>query len=147
MIDRAKHVQEIMEGFYIIQQKMLAKKNPIAGISHVTFSQWRVLEIVSRQASATIKEIHTILGITSSAATQLVNELVKKKYVVRNADPHDKRVSSISLTPKTKDLLNKLKAMNIQNMIMMFNSLDNKEFEQYIHLNKKIINTISHGKN
>ncbi len=147
MLNRTKFIQELLEGFYIIQQKMLAKKSPIEGICHVTFSQWRVLEIVSRQPSATIKEIHTFLGITSSATTQLVNELVKKKYVIRNMDSNDKRISSIRLSPKTKDFLQTLKDQNLKNAVEMFQALSDKEFVHYIDLNKKIITNITHAKN
>ena len=122
---------------------MLAKHSPIIeGMRHVTFSQWRVLEIIDRQGKASIKEIHTALGISSSATTQLVNELVKKKYVSRRVDPADRRVSSIRLSPKMRKFLKMLKDQNLKKTIRLFKPLNDREFRQYIDLHKKIIKNI-----
>lgn len=141
-MNRAQHVQELLEGFGVLQQKMLAKHRLMADISKVTFSQWRVLEIIDRAGKASIKDIHTQLGITSSAATQLVNELVKKKSVVRRADLHDARVSVVALSPKMSTLLRALKKQNLSMTVQLFGALRDNEFKQYITLNKKIINSI-----
>lgn len=142
-MDRAKHIQELTEGFYVIQQKMLSKRSPIiTGMKHVTFSQWRVLEIIDRQGKASIKKIHTALGITSSAATQLVNELAKKKYVSRRADLDDGRVSSVVLSVKMRHLLKTFKDQNLKKTIQLFKALNDREFKQYIDLHNKIIKNI-----
>jgi DNA-binding MarR family transcriptional regulator len=141
-MNRAEHIQELEKGFYAIQQKMLAKRQFSIGINHITFSQWRVLEKIDRNGKATIKEIHTDLGITSSAASQLVNELVRKKYVTRKTDPNDHRVSEVTLTPRMKLFLKKLKAENLKRMIELFEALTDREFTHYIELHTKIIKSI-----
>ncbi len=141
-MNRTHHIQELLEGFHVIQQKMLEKHKPMIGMSQITFSQWRVIEIVDRVGKASIKEIHTKLGITSSAATQLVNELVKKKYVIRQIDPEDKRISSIVLSIQMSKLFKRLKDENLDRTIELFQALSDQEFIEYMNLNKKIIKNI-----
>ncbi|MES2437383.1 MAG: MarR family transcriptional regulator [Patescibacteria group bacterium] len=135
-----------MEGFHLMQQKMLAKHKPMASIDQVTFSQWRVLDVIDEHDYVTIKDIHTALNITSSAATQLVNELEKKKHVAREAHPDDKRATAITLTRNTKKFIQKFKDQHVQGFRKLFEALDDTEFEQYIHLHKKIIKNIINKK-
>lgn len=139
---RAQHVQKLLEDMSVLQQKMLAKHRLMAQINKITFSQWRVLEIIDRAGKASIKEIHTQLGITSSAATQLVNELVKKAYVKRRTDTRDARVSAVVLTPAMRTALRKLKDQNLKLTVQLFGALNDKEFKHFITLHKKIINSI-----
>ncbi|MFC9998632.1 MarR family winged helix-turn-helix transcriptional regulator [Nocardia sp. NPDC127526] len=49
---------------------------------------------------ATVGEIAEHLGVTKQAASQLVEELVKKGYAERNPHPHDARARLITLTER-----------------------------------------------
>ncbi|QLY34929.1 MarR family transcriptional regulator [Nocardia huaxiensis] len=49
---------------------------------------------------ATVVEIAEHLGVTKQAASQLVDELVKKGYAERNSHPHDARARLITLTER-----------------------------------------------
>ncbi|NNH73763.1 winged helix-turn-helix transcriptional regulator [Nocardia uniformis] len=47
---------------------------------------------------ATVGEIAEHLGVTKQAASQMVDELVRKGYAERNPHPHDSRARLITLT-------------------------------------------------
>ncbi|WP_227998998.1 MarR family winged helix-turn-helix transcriptional regulator [Nocardia australiensis] len=49
---------------------------------------------------ATVGEIADYLGVTKQAASQLVEELVRKGYAERNAHPNDARARLITLSEK-----------------------------------------------
>lgn len=49
---------------------------------------------------ATVGEIAEHLGVTKQAASQIVDELVKKGYAERNPHPHDARARLITLTER-----------------------------------------------
>ncbi|WP_327144237.1 MarR family winged helix-turn-helix transcriptional regulator [Nocardia sp. NBC_01327] len=49
---------------------------------------------------ATVGEIAEHLGVTKQAASQLVDELVKRGYAERNPHPHDARARLITLTER-----------------------------------------------
>lgn len=47
-------------------------------------------------------DIARLTGLTSGSATRLVDRLVKAGIVERNADPHDRRRSLVSLAPEAR---------------------------------------------
>ncbi len=145
-MNRGPYIQELMEGMHMMQKKMLAQYKSTKDIDNVTFSQWRVLDVIDEQDYVTIKDIHIALNISSSAATQLVNELEKKNHVVRKAHPDDKRASAVALSGKTRTFINRFKEHNEKGLVMLFEPLNDREFEQFIMLHKKIIKNISENK-
>ncbi len=141
-MNRTPIIKELMEGIHTIQQKIIARQHVPKHIEGITFSEWRVLEILHQKEGATIKDIHTALGMTSSAATQLVNNLVRKKYVVRKTHPKDRRASSIMLSSTLQSSLAKLMEQNLKKMQELFQVLTDEEFTTFTTLHKKISTSI-----
>ncbi len=77
--------------------------------------------------------------MSSSAATQLVDPLVKRGYVTRQEDPGDRRLIQLELSPKGKKHIAATKIPRINEMAKIFDPLTNKELEQFVQLHKKII--------
>ena len=55
-----------------------------------------------------IKQISEYLGVTRSAASQMIDPLVKKGLVDRQVDPKDRRIAYLSLTAKGIVIIKKL---------------------------------------
>ncbi|MER6787235.1 MarR family transcriptional regulator [Streptomyces sp. NPDC000658] len=55
------------------------------------------------RGGATVTELGAHLGVTKQAASQLVDELVRKGYVERRAHPGDARARLIVLTERGRD--------------------------------------------
>ncbi len=102
MEDRKKAIQEIINNFQIVKNRMHAKL--MSEPNAITNSQWFVLDIIDRHADFGIKDVSLMLGISSSAATQLVNSLVDNGYVARSQDLKDRRGLNLALSKKGKKM-------------------------------------------
>lgn len=68
--------------------------------SGLSMSQMGALMLVHRKGAGGVSDIGDYLGITSAAASQMLERLVQQGIVVRSEDPHDRRVKQIALTEK-----------------------------------------------
>ena len=55
---------------------------------------------IHRQGAAGVSDLGLDLGITSAAASQMLERLVQQGLAFRSEDPHDRRVRQITLTEK-----------------------------------------------
>ena len=131
-------MEQIINNFHIIKNKMYAKV-VIEHSNIITNSQWFVLCIIDKHPDFSIKDISKILSISSSAATQLVNGLVKKGYVIRTRNTKDKRGLHLIISPKGKKQIMVITRKHIQFAEKLFSPLNEKELNQYITLQNKII--------
>jgi DNA-binding MarR family transcriptional regulator len=105
----------------------------------ITPSQWGVLMFIEQQGESMIKDVAKALGITSSATTQLVEGLVASGYLMRETHAKDRRTVTLILSKKTKGQVEKMKSRSLQEFLKIFEALNDKEFNQYLLLNKKIV--------
>jgi DNA-binding MarR family transcriptional regulator len=107
--------------------------------SNITHAQWFVLNMIQAHQNLGIKELSKMLGISSSAATQLVDGLVKQRYVVRKINQRDKRGLQLQLSLKGKKDIVTIKKKYAKIMEGLFASLSDKELEVYHVLHQKIL--------
>jgi DNA-binding MarR family transcriptional regulator len=144
--ERKQHIESIVESMHAIKHKLIActKKSAASdtrpGITH---SQWAVLAIVTKKENVGVKEIAQTLGITSSAATQLTDELVKNGYIIRKGNEQDRRALSLELSPLCKKHMQDMRTRRMEQFTEMFAHLSDTELAQYAKLNKKITDSIS----
>jgi DNA-binding MarR family transcriptional regulator len=112
------------------------------GAKNITTSQWHVLLMVEKNKDISVKKIASLIGITSSAVTQLINELVKKDYIIRKGKPEDRRSLSIALSNKSKEQIHAIKRQGLNKLIALFDILSDNELKTYCDLNKKIADKI-----
>ena len=135
-----KELQEVLEGFHTLKRVLEIKHGACAvDKPSITNAQWLALDVIARAKEASIKDIYSVLGVTSSAATQVVNGLVKMGLVGKKASAKDARVVVVSLTPKTKRMLEEIRARMLQNMSSLFSVLTKEEFETYRALHTKLV--------
>jgi DNA-binding MarR family transcriptional regulator len=70
----------------------------------ISMSQFGALGHISKGAGG-VSDIGEDIGITSAAASQMLERLVQQGLILRSEDPHDRRVKQIVLTEKGKQLL------------------------------------------
>jgi DNA-binding MarR family transcriptional regulator len=68
--------------------------------SGLSMSQVGALFQIRRRESTGVTDLGESLGVTSSAASQLLERLVQQELVLRSEDPSDRRVKQIILTDK-----------------------------------------------
>ncbi len=98
---RNKHVVSIFNGLNAMKRNLVEHVGQV-NTSGLPPSQWVVLYLVHGQPGMGVKDIAEMIGITSSAATQLVNGLSKKGLVVRKTNTKDRRALQLYLSPKAK---------------------------------------------
>jgi len=139
MTDRKQKVEEMLAGFHSLRRTMVLKSAGSATKPRVTPSQWGVLMLVGQGGTSTVKDVAKALRITSSAATQLVDGLVASGYLVRKTSLQDRRAVTLTLSKKSKSQVEKMKKHALRKFLKVFEVLNDTEFDQYIALNKKIV--------
>lgn len=147
MSHRAQDIKTIIDGVHVIKRKLIACNlgKPCAskqGIALITPSQWAVLHVIMERDNPGVKEVADRLGITSSAATQLVEGLVEKGYVIRENDQMDRRAFVLRVSTTQKRKIELIKAETMKRFTQMFAALTDDEVALYAALNKKIVDGI-----
>ena len=73
--------------------------------SGLSMSQLGALFHVHRAGSRGVSDLGDHLGVTSGAASQMLERLVQQELILRSVDPNDRRVKQIVLTDKGLQVL------------------------------------------
>jgi DNA-binding MarR family transcriptional regulator len=73
--------------------------------SGLSMSQLGALVYVHRAGSSGVTDLGEHLGVTSAAASQMLDRLVRQELIQRSVDPNDRRVKQIVLTEKGLQVL------------------------------------------
>jgi len=111
----------------------------------LTISQLKVLKIVEFKGMLKMKDISEKLSIRPSAATYIVDSLIKEKLLERYRCEDDRRVVHIKITEKGRKVVNDIREIkgNIWRKILL--ELDEEEFMDFMAIFKnthKIIDRI-----
>lgn len=145
MINRKIILEKLLEDIHVMEHKLMIAHASQKKIS-ITPSQGFVLRFVCKSNSTNAKKIADSLNITSSAAAQLINGLVKNGYLVRKENSKDRRISHLSLSKKAEDLFKEFNNQSIKKMVEVFSILTDDELIQHTKINRKIIKSIINKK-
>lgn len=143
MLDRKEQIGELLADLNALRRMIMRYKDSYLKQRNLTFSQAWVLRVVKEHDGIRVKEIADLLGITGSAATQLVDTLVKRGYLSRKRSPEDRRALKVRLSDQGKKQVDVLQMKNLEKQFDVF---DDEELLKYCELNKKIINRILESK-
>ncbi|NUM25055.1 MAG: MarR family transcriptional regulator [Candidatus Buchananbacteria bacterium] len=135
---REKHIEDIVAGFKGLYQQLHASFLIEPNSCPITQSQWLVLTFIAKHSKPTIRDLRTVLGISSSAVTQLVNILEKKGYVVRRIHPDDGRASMLELSSRARKTFNALKNRRLKEIAKLFDIFTDDELLKYVALHRKL---------
>jgi DNA-binding MarR family transcriptional regulator len=82
------------------------RKHELAGL---TPTQLAALATVERSGPMRLGDLAAAEGIAPSTLTRLVTALEESDYVRRHADPSDARASTLAITPRGRDTLDRLR--------------------------------------
>ena len=86
----------------------------------LTFSQLRVMSLLSNTRFALAGTIAEALKVRPSTATGIVDRLVRQELVVRQRDQEDRRCVRISLTPHGRRVISDLRERNLALLERLF---------------------------
>lgn len=106
-----------------------------------TPAQIGVMMMLGKIDHMSIKDVAEKFLMSSSAATQLVNPLVKDGLLTRKEDSKDRRKIGLSLTAKGKKALEEHKKIHLAVLTKIYSPLTDKELAQYLALQSKIVDS------
>ena len=94
--------------------------------------------VASEGEGVSIKDLAAKLGVSSSAATQLVTPLCDDTYLDRKIDHKDRRAVRIVLAKRGIQLLKNMEKHRVRMLEKVFSPLTQDELIQFVTLVKKI---------
>ena len=142
-INRKQLIEEILADFGSIKRKIFSGSFDIAKKLRITLTQWQLLHIIGHHKKVGVKEIAEHLGVTSSAATQMIDNMVGSGLLVREDSQDDRRALNIKVSNQSKKYLKKIREKGIEHLAIIFSALSDKELVKFGKINKKIAEQIS----
>lgn len=138
---REEDIKEILNSFHAIKKIIISESRQSPGRCRLTHSQALALDVIAHNENISIKKIADFFRISSSAATQLVDSLVKIGFTIREQDENDRRQLRIRLSGKAHKYVGKLREKGTVYMTRLFAGLSDSELSMYKELNNKIISS------
>ncbi len=110
----------------------------------ISVSQCYILETLYSHGSMTMKEIAKSMHLAISTITRLVDQLEKKKYVVREQNPDDLRERRLKLTNEGKDIFLRSWDAVFESEKMIFEKIKPEHRQILINLLKELNNSVDH---
>ena len=139
---RKKLIQEIATDFHAMKNEMHARGLLLCR-GDITHSQRFALFLIAEKKNASVKDVAGALQVTSSACTQLINELVKSGYVQRNINKEDRRELNLVISKKGQTKIALMKKEYFAMMESLFKTLTDAELNTFSTIHKKIITNIT----
>jgi DNA-binding MarR family transcriptional regulator len=95
----------------------------------ITRSQWWVLAFISRKDGLPQTQLANELDVGKVAVGALVDRLETSGFVIRQADPVDRRVKRVYVTKQAKGFLEKLRKETDKFNAKIVNGIDRKQLE------------------
>ena len=112
----------------------------------ISFAQMAMLHLVKERKVCQMNEIAKAFSITRSAATGIVDRMVRSGFLKRAADPKDRRVINVKLTSKGKKGIDAFLRHRQKMMVSIFGKFSANERQTYLNLVKKVYNIVTRKK-
>lgn len=133
---KSDQIAEIFRSMVALKRALMFRM-PDASAPAITPSQWLAVSAIGKGAH-TVKAIAEALHVSSSAATQLVDGLVKTGYVVRSPGKDDKRETELTLSKDSEAGIKEIKKQKMAQFEKIFSTLSERELAQFAGLMKKL---------
>ena len=98
----------------------------------LTRSQWWVLNHLYVNDGISQTELADVLDLEKPSLGRLLDRLEAKEWIERRADPNDRRVKRVHLTPRVAPLVRELRAIAADLRGEALEGLDEREREQFV---------------
>ena len=109
----------------------------------ITFPQFLISEFLSSHTDSKMTDIAHFMGVSTAAATGIVERLVKYGYVLREFDPKDRRIIKIKLTAKGAELVKKINQQRREMIIKIFGKISEMDRQDYLRILTQIKNILT----
>jgi putative acetyltransferase len=120
-------VKEFRELTRILERNLELLNTSDCCLGNITSAQCHALVEIGRRKDLMLKDLATILHVDVSTTSKVVEELVKKEYVLREPSRLDRRSVQINLTESGFQLFNKIESDMNQIFEQVFMLIEEKE--------------------
>lgn len=108
----------------------------------ITLQQFFILEFLNTNKCCKMKELADSMGVTTAAATGIVDRLVRDGYIVRFYDSSDRRIVGVKLSSKGAELVKKIICQRRHAMLKMFSGISEADRRDYLRILTRIKDTL-----
>ncbi|HEY8995385.1 MAG TPA: MarR family transcriptional regulator [Lacunisphaera sp.] len=108
-------------------------------VHDVSVPQWVVLRVLFDGESLPLKEIVARVEVDQGSLSRMVDRLILRGWVKREADPSDRRSVALSLTKKGRALVPKLAAEADENDKAFFSGLSQSDRDKFLRTVQKLL--------
>lgn len=130
----------LIRTFLARQSRMIRKSGDI------TVPQLAILHLLKDIPRCKMTEIAKFLHVTTSAATGIVDRMVRSGLLKRVRDAKDRRIINIRLTAKGEKAIDIIFKERQKMMVEIFRHFKAKEREAYLNTVKKMYSILTKGK-
>jgi len=132
--------EKLADIFAVLQRCFLLKLSKELARGNISFPQYFLLGFLSQSESLTMTEIAKKMSHTTAAATGMVDRLENLGYVLRARSNEDRRKIIVKITPAGIDLVSRIRADMVDNLMVMMKSLEPDEQQMWLQIYSKILN-------
>lgn len=111
--------------------------------SDLTVAQLRALLILHTNGPGSMSSIASILHVALSTATGIMDNLVRKEMVVREDDPHDRRLVICKLSPAGQEVINGLWRSGEFHMERLLDGLTLEQLKKSAEVAEMLLDNVS----
>jgi len=123
-------VATLQEWFGIFRRRMMGSFFIYARDNGLTMAQMGAMFHILQKGACGVSDIGSDLGVTNSAASQMLERLVQLKLITRSENPIDRRVKQIVLTDRGRQILRESSRANQDWLEELVQTLVAEEQEQ-----------------
>ncbi len=105
MIETEPLVAVLQEAFALFRRRFMGNLFVYAKDNGLTMPQFGAMFHIFHSGGCGVSDIGTDLGVTNSAASQMLDRLVQTRLISRSEDPSDRRGKLLVLTDKGREIL------------------------------------------
>ena len=136
--DRKVQIAGLVENFRALSKAMVKFGPSFLNELNITYTQMLILGLVKENEGISLKRLAGMMGTTSSAATQQVDNLVRRGYLLRQESDTDRRLVRVRLTGAMDRQVETMKTKFLEQLSPLFDRLTDRELAQYSALTSKI---------
>jgi len=119
--------------------RLLQDKMRREGKNFSSFLQFKTLQYIEQQGKPGMKDIADFLSITPPSATSLIENLANAGKIERVADPNDRRIVRLKITPAGKQTIQETMIMMNERMKTLLSRLNDEEVSQLTAILEKFL--------
>ncbi len=136
---RSDLLKEFFESLIPFQRLVRTQKERFFKDLEISPTHLELLYFLKHSEKSTVKDVASRLNITSSGATQVIEEAVQHEHIERTTDEIDRRVVHLTITPKGAAFAKELGKKHMHQMEECFAEVTDEEIIALTALYTKII--------